>query len=65
MYRDQFGEFLHGYWGLKGLLLFEKLWINPIVEGFKKTPLRTFTLKGEHAFAFIPNEICPDRLAKL
>ena len=36
MYGDQSGEFVCGYWGLKGLLLSGTLWINSIVAGFKK-----------------------------
>ena len=55
-----YGEFVCGYWGLiKGLLLLGTLWINSIVAGYKKTPLRTSTLMAEHAFTFIPksNEI--------
>ena len=35
MYGDQYGEFVCGYWGLKGLLS-GTLWINSIVAGFKK-----------------------------
>ena len=55
MYGDQYGEFVCGYWGLiKGLLLLGTLWINSIVAGFKKTPLRTSTSMAEHAFTFIP-----------